>query len=93
MRIKAITTIGLLLSSAAALSQTNYDYDKLSQERLDRGVVAVRQSDGRVFVSWRILRDDEQHQAFDVYRNGIKLNKAEMTSLIHNISLSAGFKF
>ena len=49
-------------------------------ERLDRGVVAVRQDDGRVFVSWRILRGDAKGQAFDVYRNGVKLNKEPMST-------------
>ena len=78
MKIKTIAGIGLLLCSAAALSQTNYDYATLATEKLDRGVVAVRQADGRVFVSWRILRNDERHQAFDVYRNGKRLNKEAM---------------
>ena len=55
----------ILLSIASAAlclgltAQPKYDYSKLSTERLDRGVVAVRQSDGKVFVSWRILRDDQ----------------------------------
>jgi rhamnogalacturonan endolyase len=78
LKIKAITTIGLLLSSAAALSQTNYDYAALATEKLDRGVVAVRQADGRVFVSWRVLRNDERRQACDIYRNGKRLNKETM---------------
>ena len=71
--------LGLLLTSAAALSQPRYDYSRLSFERLDRGVVAVRQSDGRVFVGWRILRNDAKGQAFDIYRNGVKLNKAPLS--------------
>ena len=58
-------------------------------ERLDRGVVAVRQSDGKVFVTWRTLKSDVKGKAFDVYRysaedhlqgkNGKKLNKEPMT--------------
>ena len=42
-------------------------------ERLDRGVVAVRQTDGRVFLSWRSLHEDEPGQLFDIYRDGRKL--------------------
>ena len=37
-------------------------------ERLDRGVVAVNQGGGRVFVSWRMLGTDAEDVAFDVYR-------------------------
>ena len=61
-------------------AQANYDYSHLCTEKLDRGVVAVRQPDGKVFVSWRILRDDAKGEAFDVYRNGEKLNKEPLTN-------------
>jgi rhamnogalacturonan endolyase len=37
-------------------------------ERLGRGVVAVTQPDGKVFVSWRLLATDAPGTAFDVYR-------------------------
>jgi len=37
-------------------------------ERLSRGVVAIHQSDGSVFVSWRLLADDPEGVAFNVYR-------------------------
>ena len=80
MKICKYICLGLLLSSAAALSQPRYDHTQLSMERLDRGVVAVRQADGKVFVSWRVLRDDAKGQPFDVYRNGEKLNGQPLTS-------------
>ena len=51
----------------------------LAEERLDRGVVAIKQADGKVFVSWRSLKGDAKDMAFDVYRNGIKLNKEPLT--------------
>ncbi|HYO25353.1 MAG TPA: hypothetical protein VEQ85_10440, partial [Lacipirellulaceae bacterium] len=38
-------------------------------ERLDRGVVAVRQEAGPVFVSWRLLPGDVPGAAFNVYRH------------------------
>ena len=37
-------------------------------EALDRGLVAVKQGDGKVFLSWRLLGTDVQETAFDVYR-------------------------
>lgn len=37
-------------------------------ERLDRGVVAIHQSDGKVFVSWRLLASDAPGTAFNLYR-------------------------
>ncbi len=37
-------------------------------ERLGRGVVAIAQPDGKVFVSWRLLTTDAPGVAFDVYR-------------------------
>ncbi len=37
-------------------------------ERLSRGVTAVQQPDGKVFVSWRLLADDAPETAFNVYR-------------------------
>ena len=70
----------LSISSGIAFGQANYNYGQLKTERLDRGVVAVRQADGKVAVSWRILRDDKKGEAFDVFRNGQKLNARELTS-------------
>src|SRR5262247_1658920 len=48
-------------------------------ERLGRGVVAVNQGDGKVFVSWRLLGDDPEATAFNLYRatagaRAVKLN-------------------
>ena len=72
----SIASIVLCLSITA---QPRYDYSTLHTEQLDRGVVAVRQSDGKVFVSWRILRDDPKNAPFDIYRNGVKLNDAPLS--------------
>lgn len=75
-------TILSLLAAVLSLcvqAQPNYDYATLVTEKLDRGVVAIRQADGKVFVSWRVLRDDRKGEAFDVYRNGQKLNAQPLT--------------
>jgi hypothetical protein len=37
-------------------------------ESLSRGVVAVHQPDGKVFVSWRLLASDPEGTAFNLYR-------------------------
>lgn len=37
-------------------------------EKLDRGVVAVHQPDGKVFVSWRLLGTEAPDTAFNLYR-------------------------
>mgnify|MGYP001474756404 FL=1 len=37
-------------------------------ENLGRGVVAVHQPDGKVFISWRLLGTDPEGTAFNVYR-------------------------
>jgi len=74
--------LGLLAATmaAAAGAQANYDYGRLQRERLNRGVVAVRTADGKVTVSWRTLRSDTKGQPYDVYRNGVKLNTAPLTT-------------
>ncbi len=37
-------------------------------EALGRGVVAIQQADGKVFVSWRLLGTDPDTVAFNLYR-------------------------
>ena len=48
-----------------------------NREQLNRGVVAIR-SGRQVVVSWRTLTSDAVGEAFDVYRNGRKLNTEPM---------------
>ena len=48
-------------------------------ERLDRGVVAVATSGG-VFVSWRMLGTEADGVAFNLYRNGTRLNASPITT-------------
>ena len=45
----------------------------ICREKLNRGVVAIK-SNGKVTVSWRLLKADLADTPFDVYRNGKKLN-------------------
>ncbi|MCI0705172.1 MAG: rhamnogalacturonan lyase [Planctomycetia bacterium] len=47
-------------------------------EQLGRGVVAIHQGEGKVFVSWRMLGTDPEAIAFNVYR---KIGEAEPVKL------------
>ena len=63
-------------------------------ENLTRGVVAVRQPDGGVFVSWRLFGTDPDNIAFNLYRvvsnaAPIKVNDQPLTDSTHFIDLSA----
>lgn len=75
MRKTLISCMALLgsLTMSAQYSHT------VQAEKLDRGVVAVKTSSG-VFVSWRSLVSDEKAVAFDVYRDGVKVNEAPLKS-------------
>lgn len=73
--------LALLMSACAiAVAQPRYDMDTIQRERLNRGVVAIRQADGKVAVSWRILYSDKKGEPFDIYRDGRKLNDSPLTS-------------
>ncbi|MDE6291721.1 MAG: rhamnogalacturonan lyase, partial [Muribaculaceae bacterium] len=76
-----LLTLGALagMPAAAIHAQARYDFSKLKMENLGRGVVAVRETPEKVNVSWRYLSDDPDSQAFDVYRDGRKINKAPVT--------------
>jgi rhamnogalacturonan endolyase len=59
--LHALSLLGLSLSALAVSAAPQV-------ERLARGLVAVHQSDGRVFLSWRLLADDPAGVAFNLYR-------------------------
>jgi rhamnogalacturonan endolyase len=47
-------------------------------EKLDRGVLAI-QNGSSVFVSWRLLGYESKDIAFDLFRDGVKLNDSPIT--------------
>ncbi|MCL6217488.1 rhamnogalacturonan lyase [Zunongwangia pacifica] len=53
-------------------------------EKLDRGIVAIKNKEKEVFISWRAFKEDAANLGFNVYRttNGksVKLNSAPITS-------------
>ena len=64
--------------SWAAMAQPAYDLKAMNREQLNRGVVAVRNGQ-QVVVSGRTLTTDPVGEAYDVYRNGQKLNRKPLT--------------
>lgn len=74
MKRLSTVLITLLCTAACCLAQTAYDFSKLKMEPLGRGVIAVRKSPSEVFVSWRYLSSDPAGAAFDIYRDGVKVN-------------------
>ncbi len=49
-------------------------------ENLNRGTVAVRTGGNSVFLSWRLLGTEPQSTAFNIYRNGTKINASPVTA-------------
>lgn len=66
--------------TAAAVAQPN---PPRQIETLGRGMVAVKQPDGKVFVGWRMLGTDPDNIAFNLYRKTgnktVQLNKQPLT--------------
>ena len=69
--VSVLIAVSLYALSAHAQYQMEY---------LTRGVHAVRQDSGNVFVSWRLLGDDPSSIGFNVYRNGVKVNTTPITT-------------
>ncbi len=79
MSLKSLTLLSALLPAVTVCGQSAYDYSRLKGEPLDRGVVAVRQDADTVALSWRYLSADPMDQAFDIYRDGRKINRKPLT--------------
>ncbi|MBR3689149.1 MAG: hypothetical protein IKL85_08780, partial [Lentisphaeria bacterium] len=69
---------------------TKYDFSKLKMEKLGRGVIAVRQNADEVFVTWRYLSKDARNVAFNVYRDGKKLNEYPVSETTYFIDKNKG---
>ncbi len=64
-----------------------YAYER-SMEYLDRGVYAIKTAEG-VFVSWRLLATEYgQNVAFDVYRNGVRVNESPITDKTNYVDVN-----
>ena len=80
MMKKALFTFLVMTACTTMHAQPRYDMKHIQREKLDRGVVALRQSDGQVVVTWRTLVEDKKGEPFDVYRNGVKLTSEPLTT-------------
>ncbi len=80
MHKKTSLTITLLLICLSVHAQPRYDFSLLKTENLDRGVVAFRQDENHVIVSWRTLKSDNDNEPFDIFRNGKKINESPLTN-------------
>jgi hypothetical protein len=49
------------------------------EERLGRGVIALPKADGSIYVGWRLLKDDPDNVAFDVYRRTESQDSRKLT--------------
>jgi rhamnogalacturonan endolyase len=82
-----------LLTAGTAPAQTMPT--RQPAEALGRGVVAVAQDNGQVFISWRLLATDAASTGFDVYRQpaggaAIKLNDTPVMSSTNWVDAAAG---
>ena len=73
MKQTILLSLACLLGTPTVSAQPRYDMQHICREKLNRGVVAIK-SNGKVTVSWRLLKADLADTPFDVYRNGKKLN-------------------
>lgn len=60
-QLSVLLVFAMVFSSSGAMAQRQ-------MEKLGRGVVAIKQADGSVFVSWRMLGTDSDKVAFNVLR-------------------------
>ena len=89
---KAVAAAGLAVTSAFLPPAPASAQRQM--ERLGRGVVAVRQLDGRVWVGWRLLGTEPDGVSFNLYRSydgapPVKLNDAPLGGPTHFLDPSA----
>lgn len=58
-------------------------------EWLDRGLVAVRLDENRVFLSWRYLAEDLPSKGFNIYKEGKLINQLPITASTNFIDTNA----
>ena len=73
------TAMAALMLAASTASWAQYSHT-VNADNLGRGVLAVKAESG-VFVSWRSLPSDDAALAFDIYRDGVKINESPLTKM------------
>ncbi|ALI97831.1 rhamnogalacturonan lyase [Rufibacter tibetensis] len=84
---KAFLLCTILLGGGQALAQRQMEY-------LNRGIVAVAKGSEGVYVSWRMLGNEPDNIAFNLYRatgknKAVKLNKQPITQSTNHLDASA----
>lgn len=69
----SLLLLGWMAVSGFALQSCKETAPQMLMDKIDRGVVAIRESSEQVFVSWRYLSSDPMNTSFNVYRNGEKI--------------------
>ena len=72
--IRSITETWLTVAIGAMAVFVGTLQAQRQMEALDRGVVAVSEGGSRIYVGWRLLGTDPNDVAFDVYRDGVRVN-------------------
>ena len=67
--------LGTFIACATLLTAQPRYSNAIHTERLGRGVAAIKSQDNKVFITWRYLSSDPEDVAFNIYRNGEKINK------------------
>ena len=81
MKKRLFTKTILLLLSLGMYAQPAYRAD-LQQEKLNRGLVAVRNNDGKTFLSWRYFQQDAERFSYQLWRNGVMLKTLKGTNYV-----------
>ncbi|MCH7918346.1 MAG: rhamnogalacturonan lyase [Planctomycetes bacterium] len=88
------SSIPVLLITGLMLNAANDAIAQRQMENLTRGVVAVKQADGSVFVSWRLFGTDPEAIGFNLYRitgdqAPVKVNGATLMGPTHWVDREA----
>jgi rhamnogalacturonan endolyase len=87
--MKKLTLSLILLFVSAVIC-----FAQRQMENLDRGLIAVKENNGKVFVGWRVLGTDPDDIAFNLYRisgnqAAIKLNSKPISGATNFLDLNA----
>jgi rhamnogalacturonan endolyase len=90
--LKPLSTLVLLMVLSATL------FAQRQMEKLDRGMVAMRQGTDSVYIGWRLLGTEPDDITFNLYRKigsqqAIKLNKQPITQSTNYVDTKVDFNF
>ena len=74
LMVKVVFIIGIILLL------TNILQAQRQMENLNRGVIAIAQDEGKVYIGWRMLGTEHDDISFNAYRDGTKVNTRPVTN-------------